>query len=199
LSDYYVTTESLGVSYGVEVSFTPLGVYVFLGVPTHVFAEHLYALNDVLGPSADLLTEQVACAPDWQTRFDFIDAFIASRFARACLPSRQIEGAYEALRRSGGRCSVGSLADDAGWSEKHFVERFREQVGLAPKTMGRIIRFNRAVMLLEAPEAVLADVVFRAGYYDQPHMNRDFRQFTGASPTEFLKQSLPEGAGLRDD
>lgn len=168
-------------------------------MPTDTFADRVYSLSDVLGLEASLLTERVACAAGWQSRFDLIDAFIAYRFAGACLPSRQVEGAYAALEHSGGRCSVASLARAAGWSEKHFVERFREQVGLAPKTMGRIIRFNRALKLLEAPEAVLGDVVFEAGYYDQPHMNRDFRQFAGASPTEFLRQRLPEGAGLRDD
>lgn len=199
LSDYYVTTESLGISHGIEVSFTPLGVHMFLGIATDTFADRVYSLSDVIGPAADLLTEQVAGAAGWQSRFDLMDEFIAARFAAACLPSRQVEGAYAALARSGGRCSVASLAHTAGWSKKHFVERFREQVGLAPKAMGRVIRLNRALELLESPAAAsLADVVFEAGYYDQPHMNRDFRQFTGASPTEFLKHQLPDGAGLRD-
>jgi AraC-like DNA-binding protein len=83
---------------------------------------------------------------------------------------------------------------------KHLVERFREQVGQPPKTMGRIIRFNRAPKLLQSPRSpTLADVVFEAGYYDQSHMNRDFRRFTGISPSAFLKLQLPDGASLRDD
>ena len=93
---------------------------------------------------------------------------------------------------------MSSLAAAAGWSEKHFLERFREQVGQAPKTMGRIIRFNRALKLLKRPGVTLADVVFEAGYYDQPHMNRDFRQFSGSPPTDFARLVLPEGAGIRD-
>ena len=65
--------------------------------------------------------------------------------------------------------------------------------------MARIIRFNRALRLLQSAEGqTLADVVYEAGYYDQPHMNRDFRRFTGGSPTEFLRLQLPDGAGLRD-
>ena len=82
ISDYYVTTESQGVSAGIEVGFTPLGAYVFLGVPNHEFADHLYSLSDVVGPDADLLTEQLAAVPDWQTRFDLIDDYIAASLRR---------------------------------------------------------------------------------------------------------------------
>jgi AraC-like DNA-binding protein len=65
--------------------------------------------------------------------------------------------------------------------------------------MARIIRFDRALRLLQSSEGqTLADVVFEAGYYDQPHMNREFRRFTGGSPGDFLRNRLPDGAGLRD-
>jgi AraC-like DNA-binding protein len=199
ISDYYVTTESLGTSAGIEVNFTPLGARIFLGVPTDGFADRVCALADVIGLEADLLTERLASTDSWQLRFDLIDDYVARRFAIADMPARQIEGAFGALWHSGGLRSVASLAHDAGWSEKHLVARFREQVGMAPKTMGRIIRFDHALNLLQKPSAAtLSDVVFEAGYYDQSHMNRDFRQFTGGSPSEFLKLQLPDGAGLRD-
>jgi AraC-like DNA-binding protein len=199
LSDTYVTTESLGDTAGIEIGFTPLGAYVFLGVPTHEFGERLYGLSEVLGREADFLTEKIDSLQDWQERFDVLDEYIARRFAGARLPSPQVEAAYGTIVRSNGQRRIASLADAAGWSEKHLVARFREQVGLAPKAMAQVIRFNRALQLLQAAEGQsLADVVFEAGYYDQPHMNRDFRRFTGGSPSDFLHRSLPDGAGLRD-
>ena len=199
LSDNYAITESYGVSAGIQIAFTPLGAYLFLGTPGSEFSEQVCHLSDILGPDADLLTEKLASTKDWQTRFDLVDSFIAARFAAARPLQPQVEGAYAGLLHTGGLCSVGSLADAAGWSEKHFVDRFREQVGVAPKTMGRIIRFNRALKMLQSSNVqTLSDVVYEAGYYDQPHMNRDFRQFTGGSPSDFLRKRLPDGAGLRD-
>jgi AraC-like DNA-binding protein len=66
-------------------------------------------------------------------------------------------------------------------------------VGLPPKTLARIFRFDRAVSLLAQRDARLADVAFECGYYDQAHLNRDFRGFAGTSPASFARQIVPDG------
>ena len=68
---------------------------------------------------------------------------------------------------------------------------------LPPKTAARIFRFNRALRLLrELPAGGLAELAFECGYYDQAHLNRDFRAFAGTSPGELARRIGPDGAVL---
>jgi len=70
-------------------------------------------------------------------------------------------------------------------------------VGLPPKTVGRILRFDRvAQQLLEVDAPRLAEVAYDCGYYDQAHLNRDFRDFAGTTPGDYLTRRLPDGGGV---
>ena len=96
-------------------------------------------------------------------------------------------------RRDPGRRARGEL----GWSRRHFGARFLEHVGLAPKAAARLLRFRRAVALLERDDgARLAEIAQACGYYDQAHLNRDFRAYAGRSPGEHLGRRLPDGGGV---
>src|SRR5437588_11929303 len=59
-------------------------------------------------------------------------------------------------------------------------------IGAPPKRYARILRFRRVLSLLQSGAAPLADLALDAGYYDQPHMNAEFRELSGFSPREFL-------------
>ena len=105
--------------------------------------------------------------------------------------------AWRRLVGSHGGVAIGALARELGWSRRHFGERFRDHVGLAPKPAARVLRFRRVLDLLGQGDAPrLADIALDSGYYDQAHLNRDFRAFTGGSPREYLRRLLPDGGGI---
>ena len=89
--------------------------------------------------------------------------------------------------------SSAELVRDAGWSRRHFTSRFTRATGLRPKAFARVLRFQRAKELLVRPDASLAAIALDAGYYDQAHLNRDFRAFAGCTPTELMARRLPAG------
>ena len=91
----------------------------------------------------------------------------------------------------------------AGWPERFGVcdevlfRRFGHEFGLGPKLAGRVIRFERARHMLSAPSFVtIAQVAASCGYYDQAHLNRDFAELAGCSPTAWMAEELPS---FRDD
>ena len=89
------------------------------------------------------------------------------------------------------RADRGPRATSSGWSRRHFGERFREHVGLAPKPAARVLRFRRALALLERDDgARLGEIALDCGYYDQAHLNRDFRAFAGSAPGDHLSRRL---------
>jgi AraC-like DNA-binding protein len=169
-----------------EVKLAPFAVRGLLGVPARDLAGRVVPLDALLG---DELTERLADAPAWRERFALLDAAFAARLRR---PPRDITFAWRRLAGSHGAVSIAGLADELGWSRRHFGERFREHVGLAPKPAARVLRFRRALRLLEAGRD-LAEVAAACGYYDQPHLNRDFRAFAGSAPGDHLGRRLPDG------
>jgi transcriptional regulator GlxA family with amidase domain len=95
--------------------------------------------------------------------------------------------------RSAGRVAIGELANELGWSHRRLIARFREQVGLAPKAAARVLRFDRAARALRSPSRTIGEVAFECGYFDQAHLNRDFRELAGITPRAFRDGTLETG------
>ncbi|WP_165977694.1 helix-turn-helix domain-containing protein [Nonomuraea diastatica] len=85
---------------------------------------------------------------------------------------------------------MSSLAESLGWSHRHLVARFHDQIGLTPKTAARVIRFGRAARLLQAG-ASIARVAAECGFYDQAHMNREFRVLGDVTPGQIYPRPEP--------
>lgn len=196
--DRWSVVEHDGRSAGVEVYFTPLGARRVLGLPLRELANLEVELEDVLGAVvARELVERLATAPGWAERFALLDATIAARLDAAEAPAPMVGWAWRRLQESDGRLAVGALAAEIGCSRRHLVAQVHEQLGLPPKTLARVLRFNRAVELLQRDDgARLGEIALDCGYYDQAHLNRDFRAFAGEAPTAFLARRLPDGAGF---
>jgi AraC-like DNA-binding protein len=153
----------------------------------HTLARRVVELDDVLGPEAERLAERLHDAASWPLRFRILDDAIHRRLAAAPDPSPGVTWAYRRVLDTHGRVRIGALASELGWSRKRLAARFREEVGLPAKSLARIVRFRRAVGFLEHDEErSLAEIALDCGYFDQAHLNRDFRALAGSTPTEFL-------------
>jgi AraC-like DNA-binding protein len=145
-------------------------------------------LEDVLGRRGEELTARVSDARDWVERFAVLEGLLASLVDDGPQPAPEVAWLCNQLAAGGGNARVTKLADEVGWSRRHLEVRFRQQVGVAPKTYARLVRFRRAVLQLtdHGSKASLARVALECGYYDQAHFNRDFRVFAGCTPAQFL-------------
>ncbi|KOX20457.1 AraC family transcriptional regulator [Saccharothrix sp. NRRL B-16348] len=187
LRDRPWTVEQAGPSRGITIAMTPAGAYALFGLPLRELANTAVGLDDLLGAGAHLLAERIAGAPDWTARFRLLDDYLAARVRHGPVLARQVHGAWHRLTETAGRLRVEALADEVGWTRQHLGTRFREQIGLTPKTFARVARLHHAASLLTAASPpAWADVARTCGYADQAHLNRDFRTLTGCTPTEFL-------------
>ena len=177
----------------VQVNLTPLGAHMFFGVAMHELANRVVSLDEVLPAGSDRLAERLEDARSWESRFDLLDALFVVRMTEARAPSSDVAWAWSTLERSHGKASIGWICDRLGRSRRHLAAQFREQIGLPPKTVARILRFDRAVSLLSQPDADLADIAFECGYYDQAHLNRDFRSSQRSLPVRSRARSSPDG------
>jgi AraC-like DNA-binding protein len=194
--DAFVRVRSQGPSGGVQVNFTILGARLFLGRPLGELHNRSVALDDLLGPFARQLAGRLREAPTWDARFDLLDRVIGARLEAAARPSSSVICTWHRLLESHGLVSIGDVVSETGWSQKHLIARFKHEIGLAPKTMARVLRFSRAADALRGGDARLADIAADCGYYDQAHFTRDFREFAGVTPGELMANVLPDGAGI---
>lgn len=179
----------------IRVELTPLGARSVLGVPAGALAARVVALRDVLGHDGDELLDRLHDARSWPARTAVLDDLLARRVTGAgaeAVPV-QVAGAWRALLSSGGTLRVGDLAEWSGWSRRHLGERFRAELGLTPKAAARVLRFERALDLVERSGARgLADVAAACGYVDQAHLTREWHALAGQPPAAWLAaQELP--------
>ena len=192
----HAIVDSDGEQHGVEVRLTPLGTHMLLGVPMHELADRVVALEDVLGRGGAELPERLHAAGSWPERFALLDRLLARRLEQARRPDAGVEHSWWRLVQTHGAASVEALADEVGWSRRHLFARFRDHTGLPPKVFARILRFQRAATLMADPAGPsLCEIALDCGYYDQAHLNRDFRAFAGRTPTELIAARLPDGGG----
>lgn len=178
-----VMIESFGRASCVQVNFTPLGARRFFGQPMSALADRMVVLDDVLGFEGTALRERLGNTADWNTRFTIAQAFVADRLADAVEPPAEIAWAYERIVKSGGRTRIAWLAGELGWSRKHLAGKFTDATGIGPKTLSRIVRFNRALGLSRRSADDWAGIAADCGYADQAHLVREFRDLSGKTPT----------------
>jgi len=196
LSDSYVDTlTAAGHARGVQVMLDPLVAGRLLGCPFGELANRVVPLSCLDGrASRDLraLPSRLSAARTWPERFALLDAAFTARLSAAPPPDPRIAGVWHRLRATGGAVPVETLATEAGWTRRHLTTLLRRELGLPPKTLGRLLRFERAYAqtrraAVEGWAAVAAD----AGYYDQAHLIRDFRAFTGSTPAQLATTAPP--------
>ena len=124
-----------------------------------------------------------------------LDAYLLRQAQDGPDPSPEVARAWRRLLASGGKVPIGRLAGEVGWSHKHLITRFRQQVGVPPKTAARLIRFGAVWRRLATHPAARWDAIAAdSGYADQAHLIRDFHQFTGTSPTALLTHPQAQAA-----
>ena len=186
--DVFTTVAGACAPSYLELWLAPLGAYRILGLPLDKLPGQPVDLVDVLGSDGRRFGEQVRDLPTWQQRFALVDSFLLERMDQGPRPSPEVSHALTMLVESDGRRPIGQLAADTGWSHKHLITRFKRQVGMTPKMAARLIRFESARRRV-AGGLGWARLAAEAGYADQSHLVREFRQFTGLTPTAFAEGS----------
>lgn len=200
-----VITENTGPSSGIELGLTPLGAWQLLQTPMALLANGVFSLDDVLGPSARELEARLReCTTqdgaDWDARFDLLDAALLQRLRTSLAVPRDVQWAWAQLSAAPLGRSITHVTTELGWSRRRLATAFREYVGLTPKTVSRIARFDRAVGAVRAGRArSLSQLAAECGYADQAHLAREFREFAGLSPAALQRRVHPGAGGISPD
>ncbi len=199
LTDTVAVTEFRGHQAGVQVDLAPLGLMRLLGAPGRevggvpVATEDLSALSPA-GRALAALPARLGELASWSARLGLVTDTLTGLLAdSAAAPDPEVAHAWRRLAAARGRVPMPLLAAEVGWSRRHLSRRFATQVGLAPTTTARVLRFRRAADLLVPPVGELAartrriaDVAGECGYADHAHLDREFRALAGCSPQDYV-------------
>lgn len=187
-----------GVQEGIAIELTPLGSRALFGMPAGELWNTSVEYAQVAGPVGRHLWEQLQGVADWPDRFAVCDRVLGALARTDQVVTPELSWAWQTLVDTGGATGIGPLADQIGWSRQHLARQFGAEFGLSPKLAARITRFERAkTMLQRTPSFVtIAQIAATCGYYDQAHLNRDFAELAGCSPTRWL---IEEVLTQRDD
>lgn len=183
----HVVMDSTGAAACIQIDFTPLGAYRFFGLPMREIAARMVHLDDLPDDGIALLRRRLEDLDDWPARLDLAEAFVTERLKRGRAVTAGVASAYRELAFCHGNIRIGTIAIRLDWSRKHLAQRFREEIGVSPKQLARIMRFNRLLGLAaHSSMPDWADLAAECGYADQAHMTREFTDFAGTTPTRWL-------------
>ena len=175
----------------VIVRFTEVGAPAILHDRADLLYNQTIPLDDVLPhQQIDHIQNVLADTPEITRQIQPVERFLASRIRAHHEISPQIEAAAEMIGHSHGRASIRAIAHHAAMSLSALERHFRAAVGATPKKLSRLARLQHVCRLWDTGKS-LTEIAFEAGYSDQPHMVRDFRLFTGASPEQFFHTAHP--------
>ncbi|MGH4027793.1 helix-turn-helix domain-containing protein [Actinomycetota bacterium Odt1-20B] len=187
---------------GIQLAVHPLAARALLGLPAAELADRLVTSGaDVLGPAATEVRDRLRTLTSWEDRFALLGAYLRKRAAaaenekgaRTADVRPEVTEAWTWLARHRGTGTLRGLAAHVALSERRLGTLFRAETGLTPKQAARLMRFQHArsavvrAVAADAPPD-LARVAADCGYYDHSHLVRDFRQYTGLSPSGWLAE-----------
>ncbi|MFF3641916.1 helix-turn-helix domain-containing protein [Streptomyces sp. NPDC002564] len=181
---------------GIQLAVHPLAARALLGLPAAALAGALVTPGtDVFGGRADDVRAQLCALDRWPDRFALLSGYLRRRAAGADAGRvrPEVAEAWAWLARHRGAGTLGGLSRHVALGERRLTTLFRAETGLTPKQAARLMRFEharaavtRAVGAGARPD--LARVAADTGYCDHSHLVRDFRRYTGASPTGWLAE-----------
>src|SRR5882757_1238664 len=175
------------------VVLQPTGLSSLLRTSAHELNDSLIKLADLFGQEAIGLEEQVLKAH--AARLDkpgfhpghpairCVEQFLIKKVEASPEPDRFISGALQVMVDSRGLVRMEELLRKIPVTERQLERKFKTVVGMSPKKMADIMKFQYFLKLLQQhPDKNLSDVVYEGGYYDQAHLNNYFKKMVGLTP-----------------
>jgi AraC-like DNA-binding protein len=170
----------------VGIIFEAGGFAAFARDAVDLFSNQNVALDDVWGIRARTLRDRLREFPSPSAKLGGLESFLIQDFATRRSRNPIVDFALVRFGQVPAAYSVREVAKSTGWSERHFSQIFREEVGLTPKAWCRIQRFQWAVQCLhDGVEVPWAELALDCGYYDQSHFANEFRAFSGIDATSY--------------
>jgi AraC-like DNA-binding protein len=167
------------------VRLYPYAIPALLSVPASALTNAVADIDSLLGKAGSLLAERVFEAATFEQKIAAVSTFLQSRIRELKRKYRLVEHAVTLIHSAKGKVDPTTLVAGTYLSPRQFERNFKELSGFNLKAYLKIVRFENALRILEQETMPLTGLALSCGYYDQAHFNRDFKQFTGYTPSGY--------------
>jgi len=177
-----------------SIQFRPNGFYRIFQIPAAVFTNEIINAMSIFNRNAKRLHQQLQESKSVSRMVAHCETFLIDYLTKSTAKDsyNTIQAISNLIVKTEGSLSIEKLALDANMSIKTFERKFIEQVGASPKLFSRIVRFNKTIILkMNDYKKSWTSIAQDCGYFDQMHFIKDFKLFTGDTPTAFFKYTPP--------
>ncbi|MBT1711195.1 helix-turn-helix transcriptional regulator [Fulvivirgaceae bacterium PWU5] len=171
------------------VRFYPYGFANFVSTPLKNLANKETPIEDLFGEAhSKELAQKIIPARHAQQRIEIIEEFLLSKLNEKATLDNIVKTTVETLLSTNGSSSISAILKEDLSKRRQLERKFLKQIGISPKQLGKVIRLQAALkMLLSQQTETLTSIAYESEYYDQAHFIKDFKEFTGTNPRDFLE------------
>ncbi|MBX2923514.1 MAG: helix-turn-helix domain-containing protein [Chitinophagaceae bacterium] len=178
-----------GTAGNITIEFSPLGAYRFLSLNWSEVKNRIYNYADIAQKIACELEEKLINTESIQTKINLAQQFLTNQFISHS-NDPVFDYCIEQITRTKGRINITELEKYTGYSARWINMKFQDKIGLSPKNLASVIRFQQYYQsLVTNTEMFFLKKEFYNYYYDQSHFIKDFKRFTGYSPSLFAQSN----------
>ncbi len=167
--------------------FKPGGLTAFTNMPVSSLLDTMVPAELVLGNDIKSWAAMLYEQQDDEARIKLLDTLLLHSIKYIPADRPLMNHAIDTLRNSDEGTFITSICNETGWYYKKLERLFLKNTGYTPKYYQKVVRFNKAIRLMHY-STPLTGICYECNYFDQSHFIRDFRQFTGTTPTQFKKE-----------
>ena len=180
--------QPTGYVHTFAIRFYPYGFANFVEIPIQDLANTETPISSIFGAQvATALEQKIVNAGSTEDRIRVIEEFLLQKLAETATIDHIVKSTIDMLVQTKGSQSISSLLEGQHSLRRSLERKFSRQVGISPKQLGKVIRLQSALkLLLTGDKESLTSIAYQSEYYDQAHFIKDFKEFTGTNPKDFL-------------
>ncbi len=177
-----------GAVHLIGIRFHPGGTVPFIDLPMHETINRVIELGAISGTFENELLNAIDSSGEIVEAISSLETVLTNRLGQSKNKSRLLQLAATVVNAAG-QISIDDLAEQAAMSSRQLRRAFLQEIGIGPKLLCRLLRFQQVFAAFDRDDQEWASVAVACGYYDQAHLIRDFRQFANETPASLLEKS----------
>ena len=180
--------EPTGYVNSFAIRFYPYGFANFIKTPIKKLANNETPLELLFGEhDSKALTQKIFQASDTAKRIQIVEGFLLNKLDDKAIIDSIVKSTIDTMLLTRGSTPINEVLKDDLSKRRQIERKFIKQIGISPKQLGKVIRMQTALKLLLNQELeTFTSIAYESEYYDQAHFIKDFKEFTGTTPKDFL-------------